>query len=370
MRTKYLLTGLGGIVAGVLLTTAAVVLAGNPGGPGQPPADTLSYTLADVYNRLHTGASGAQTGFTEPSVAPGVGTGHTLNEVMDIAPEKDDTHGAAPADVLDGRTYWGLTSGEWGPKAGTMANRGAVTIVPTTTEQAILEGYHDGDGSVAGDADLLAGNIKAGVTLFGVEGALWPGGVPKTGQTECYESFGSFDPCTCGDANCPPGQDGDLQKGVEWPEPRFTDNGDGTVMDNLTGLTWLQNANCVQGTRNWATAFSDVAQLNADGTMNGNDCGDTSNGGSHQTDWRLPNVRELHSLIHYGFFGPALPDTAGTGQHEEGDPFTGVQSEDYWSSSTDVDFAFLAWFVYLASGRVDSTDKGYGAHVWPVRGGE
>jgi len=52
--------------------------------------------------------------------------------------------------------------------------------------------------------------------------------VEKTGQTTYYE----------------PGDDGDLKKGVVWPNPRFTDNEDGTVTDNLTGLIWLKNANC------------------------------------------------------------------------------------------------------------------------------
>ena len=37
--------------------------------------------------------------------------------------------------------------------------------------------------------------------------------------------------------------DADLMQGVAWPDPRFTDNGDGTVKDNLTGLFWLKNAN-------------------------------------------------------------------------------------------------------------------------------
>ncbi|MGA9347827.1 MAG: hypothetical protein WBW48_03355 [Anaerolineae bacterium] len=35
------------------------------------------------------------------------------------------------------------------------------------------------------------------------------------------------------------GEDGELLKGVTWPSPRFTDNGNGTVTDNLTGLIWL-----------------------------------------------------------------------------------------------------------------------------------
>ena len=59
----------------------------------------------------------------------------------------------------------------------------------------------------------------------------------------------------------PTGSDGDLQKGVAWPNPRFTDNANGTVTDNLTGLIWLKNANCfgrpvwtARGTCTWALA--------------------------------------------------------------------------------------------------------------------
>ena len=39
------------------------------------------------------------------------------------------------------------------------------------------------------------------------------------------------------------GDDGDLEKGVHWQVPRYTDNGDGTVIDTATGLIWLKNAN-------------------------------------------------------------------------------------------------------------------------------
>src|SRR5215831_10404550 len=52
--------------------------------------------------------------------------------------------------------------------------------------------------------------------------------VPRTGQTTSYAA----------------GDDGALQKGVAWPTPRFTDNNNGTITDNLTGLIWLKNANC------------------------------------------------------------------------------------------------------------------------------
>ena len=80
----------------------------------------------------------------------------------------------------------------------------------------------------------------------------------------------------------------DANKGVAMPNPRFTDNSNGTVTDNLTGLIWLQNAN-VAGMRNWVEALADVENLNKDGVMNGTIAGDKSNGGIHQKDWRLPN---------------------------------------------------------------------------------
>ena len=42
------------------------------------------------------------------------------------------------------------------------------------------------------------------------------------------------------------GDDGSVQAGVAWPSPRFTDNLDATVTDELTGLMWLKDANCIK----------------------------------------------------------------------------------------------------------------------------
>ena len=153
---------------------------------------------------------------------------------------------------------------------------------------------------------------------------------------------------------------------MEWPDPRFTVS-NGTVTDTLTGLIWLQNANCANATRNWQTALTDVAQLNTDGTMNGDNCGDTAD----NTDWRLPNRYELESLLHMGCFSPALPNTLGTGCFTVGgEPFNNVVSSYYWSSTTCVGYPDLAWSVYLNDGSMGASGKAFTNYVWPVRSGQ
>ena len=151
-----------------------------------------------------------------------------------------------------------------------------------------------------------------------------PAPVEKTGQTTCYDASGAVVPCTG------TGQDGEHKAGVAWPNPRFTDNGNGTVTDNLTGLIWLKQANYKDtsggtGYTNWSSA---LAFCNA---LENGKCGLSD--GSVVGDWRLANVKELQSLNHYGYIDPAVPNTAGTGQWTSGDPFTNVQNEFYWTSN-------------------------------------
>jgi hypothetical protein len=301
-----------GFGVGRLSAAAPRAAGGTLDSPG-PPGTTLSYTLADIYNRLNDGTEGTRGAFTEPGTGPTVGTGHTLDEVMAIAPAVDDTNGAVQADVLAGKTAWGLTSGEWGPITGTYG------------------------------------------------GPAYPGQVPKTGQTDCYKSASPWGTCTCGDVDCPSGQDGDLEKGVAWHSPRFITSTTGVVTDTLTGLVWLQNANCIpthypgfdaDGLVTWQQALDFVAGINA---------GTYPNCGASLTDWRLPNVRELHSLEDYSQYDPVLPS---------GHPFTGVQSDGYWSSTTIAGGGNLVWYVSLYGGTVDGTTKSYVYYVWPVRGGQ
>ena len=176
-----------------------------------------------------------------------------------------------------------------------------------------------------------------------------PAPVAATGQTECRDHSGILIDCAG------TGQDGEYQAGVS-VDPRFTDNGDGTVTDNLTGLIWLQNADCV-GELFWNNAVANASLL-AEGA-----CGLTD--GSVVGDWRLSNIRELLSLVDYGQSYPALP---------AGHPFFNVESSRYWTSTTwdfdDPTFAF-AWTVFVdTGGPVVWPKSSFGGRSWLVRGGQ
>jgi Protein of unknown function (DUF1566) len=182
-----------------------------------------------------------------------------------------------------------------------------------------------------------------------------PAPVARTGQTTCYDLAGVV--IACGGT----GQDGDLLKGAVWPNPRFTDKGNGTVTDNLTGLVWLKNANCA--TINPATWSNALVNAN---TLASGACGLTD--GSVAGDWRLPNLEELQSLIDYNYSNVALSNAAGTGQWAEGNAFSGVQQQQYWSSTTYPYSPLSAWYVHLYYGWVGAFQKNQAYYVWPVRG--
>jgi len=192
--------------------------------------------------------------------------------------------------------------------------------------------------------------------------------VPKTGQTSCWDTLGN--PIACAGT----GQDGDNQKGVALPSPRFTHNSNGTVTDNLTGLIWLKDAGCM-GSVIWATALTKIGKSTdaANTSLNsGKDFTCSGYTAGTFTDWRLPNKRELSSLTHDGYFNPALTNDAGdakwgtTGTSS----FTNVQSDGYWSATTFAGSPASAWVVGLYDGYVYAGDKSDPYYVWPVRGGQ
>jgi hypothetical protein len=163
----------------------------------------------------------------------------------------------------------------------------------------------------------------------------------STGQTVSYAS----------------GDDGALKKGVVWPGPRFADNQDGTVMDNLTGLVWLQDAGCFPPAP-WLAALADVNQLTSGA------CG--LNDGSRTGQWRLPNLNELESVVDVSATAPALNANS---------PFINVSSAIYWSSTSysgGEAGSPNAWAIRFRDGRYmnDSTSNVKATannEVWAVK---
>ncbi|RKZ45482.1 MAG: hypothetical protein DRQ41_00150 [Gammaproteobacteria bacterium] len=394
-----------------LILLPPIALAGSLDSPA-PPGDPASamYPLSEICNRMDTGAPGAKRSVIEVTSGPGPG-GCTLNDVMEKAPVKDNGNGVQPGEVTAGKQYWGLTD-NWGPQTGTMPNQGAITITPTTTDQPIAGGYHNGSGVVKGDPNLSPGNIRGGVPVFGVDGdgnvvntssgdavsgeltsgkRAWVDGVEITGTMPNQGAI-TLTPTTSDQPIAAGYHNGSgVVKGVQnlapeniragvtilgitgtfsgttvsTPTPsssnRYTDNGNGTVTDNRSGLIWLKNANCFER-QNWETAMQSAANL-----ANGQ-CGLSD--GSTSGMWRLPTKNELEVMIDKSYYNPALSNASGTGQWTESNVFSGVRPNGYWSSSTYADHADHAWNVYLGNGYVSGDYRSSTHYVWPVRGGK
>ncbi len=132
--------------------------------------------------------------------------------------------------------------------------------------------------------------------------------------TQCRAHSGLPDTAQTNPSTSCPGQDAFFATGCP-AEGRFVDNGDGTVTDNCTNLMWQKDTSDVNGDGVVVNNFSDVlpwcdALSYCDGlSFAGHD------------DWRLPNVRELQSIVDYGRTRPAI------------DPVFSALSTFYWSST-------------------------------------
>lgn len=152
------------------------------------------------------------------------------------------------------------------------------------------------------------------------------------------------------------GDDGDVQPGVAWPAPRFVDNTNGTITDNLTGLVWLKNANCTEtvaginksgGALSWANGLASASCGLSDGSTAG--------------QWRMPNAVELEGLIDLQKYNPALPDPH---------PFLDLQQNLYWSSSNNAFKTYHAWVIDMRTGELFSFRKVDALYLLPVRDGQ
>ena len=122
------------------------------------------------------------------------------------------------------------------------------------------------------------------------------------------------------------------------PDGRYTDHSDGTVTDKITGLMWRQcgegqsGTDCSGGsatTHTWRGALQIPASVNTQGGFAG------------YSDWRLPNIKELASLVEERCYSPAINLTL----------FPNTLSSYYWSASPYANYSAYAWSVYFNYGN-------------------
>jgi hypothetical protein len=206
------------------------------------------------------------------------------------------------------------------------------TTYQAGTSQSWVISMNNGAGSMSGKyntvyflpvRDVVPGN---------------PQELSSTGQTMSYAQ----------------GDDGYIQAGFDLPSLRFNDNGDGTATDNLTGLMWLKDGGCFR--KSWSTIFNTIKDFNSNPEFY-NCLGYTAS----YTDWRLPNVKELESLVNYGVADSAI------WLNSQG--FVNTKSSSYWASTTYQGSTNKAWMVDMQRAKRSFMGKSYTYYGWPVRGG-
>ena len=210
---------------------------------------------------------------------------------------------------------------------------GAKKRTLSASTDTVQSGYYAATTLSTVDGDLSAGNIKKDVVIFGKTGT-YLRCVPDTGQpTPGYTDT--------------TGEDCDYNPSAT--QMSYTDNGN-TVTDNLTGLMWVENgtsSGCYDGnTRTWEQAIAFCENLVYSG----------------YSDWRLPNVKELFSIVEYHVAGTGAPYINQT-------RFLNTVSSYYWTSTTYVPNTDYAMSVRFSTGIVDYDYKTNGYYVRPVRAG-
>ncbi|MGK5094645.1 DUF1566 domain-containing protein [Deltaproteobacteria bacterium TL4] len=113
------------------------------------------------------------------------------------------------------------------------------------------------------------------------------------------------------------------------------------MQDQGTGLTWQKGDG---GDMDWESALSYCEGLSLEG----------------YSDWRLPNIKELHSLVDYSTYNYSIQTTY----------FSSFSSTYYWSSTTEADFDYYKWLVGFDYGVINGNGSSGMEGVRCVRGGQ
>jgi len=201
--------------------------------------------------------------------------------------------------------------------------------VPTINELASITDLGRYDPSINTDyfPNTLSSNYWSSTTIAASTGHAWGVGFNRGNGYSNVKSYSYYVRAVRG------GQAGSLD--------HLVINGDGTVTDTITGLMWQQ---ATDGLMSWEAAISYCEALSLSG----------------YDDWRLPNRKELHSIVHYSRYNPAIEISV----------FPDTSSSYYWSSTTSALNTDYAWNVGFNYGYVYYYYKSNSYYARAVRGGQ
>jgi hypothetical protein len=251
-----------------------------------------------------------------------------LESLVDVSRSNPVIAAAAPF------TNVNLTNAYWSSTTYTALPTSAMAI--RFSDGRWINGIDTGDGSFS--------NIKAtsSNSLWAVKsGAAGTAGMVQVLATGVYAAgVGRY--INNGGTPATPGDDASLQKGAPLTSPRFIDRGDGTLVDTVTGLTWLKKADCLSGA--WSGVLTSIS------TLASGQCGLTDS--STPGQWRLPNRAEMLSLSDRAPTFPQAEYFVGKAQGNTG-PTTGpvifnnfVAFKYYWTSTTNAADTTQAWALF------------------------
>jgi hypothetical protein len=300
--------------------------------PPALPANTM-YTFTDLFN-LASGTTGTLGSGVIPTtpVTP-TGTFQTITSIYTALSTQIAL--LAPTKLASGTSAFGVT--------GTL-------LGDTTAANVLTTALHPGTYTTT---NVTTGNVKSGVAFgVGQTGAATGSPthvLPVTDQTICYSTSGSITSCTG------TGQDANLQKGVA---RSYTDNANGTITDNVTGLVWQK---CSSGQTGSDCSGGSATQMDWSDALtycNSNTAGLPGSG------WYLPNSNQLFSLTDLGASSPPYINQT----YFPNSPTTDVSGGTYWSNSAYQVSPNGAWSLSLTTFFFSGIDKGTLINVRCVRG--
>lgn len=137
------------------------------------------------------------------------------------------------------------------------------------------------------------------------------------------------------------------------PETNFTDNEDGTVTDNTTGLMWMRCSLGQTWDQTTTTCTGDATAMTWQEALQATYGYEYAG----NNDWRLPNIKQLLSITEKSCVRPSINE----------DIFPETTSDDYWTSTPSLTDYTMAWVVAFFNSSNSLKEKDAFIYVRPVR---